>query len=41
MKLQELIHAPTRLAWKLRLLVYIAIVVSLTLVVQVVHAVWL
>jgi len=35
MKLSYLIHAPTRASWIMRLLVYIAICVTVTFVVQI------
>lgn len=41
MKPRELIHASTRPAWTARLLLYIAAVVSLSIFVQVVIALWL
>lgn len=39
MKLQDLIHPPTRPAWTARLVIYIALIVTLVLVTQLVH-VW-
>ena len=37
MKLHDFIHAPTRPTWVARMLAYIALLVTLVLVVQVVH----
>jgi hypothetical protein len=39
MKLADLIHAPTRLSWTLRLLLYIAVFVTASLAVQIVSIV--
>lgn len=38
MKLQDFIHASTRISWTARLLAYVALVATVALVVQVVHA---
>lgn len=37
MRLSEFITAPTRSVWKLRLLVYIAVIVTLSLAVQLIQ----
>lgn len=39
MKLQDLIHPPTRPAWTARLVIYIALIVTIVLFVQFAH-VW-
>ena len=41
MKLHEIIHAPTRPAWRVRLVAYIAIITTISIVVQIVHTLWL
>lgn len=37
MRLQDFIQAPTRVSWTLRLLVYVAVVVTAVICVQVIH----
>lgn len=41
MKLQDLIHAPTRPTWTARLVLYVALVVTVCAFVQIVHIFWL
>lgn len=38
MKLHEVIHATTRLGWQARLVAYVALIATISLVVQVLHA---
>lgn len=39
MRLHEFIHAPTRPSWTARLVAYIALIATITLVVQILHVV--
>lgn len=41
MKLSDILHAPTRQAWNARLIVYIAVVVTLCAVFQIAKEFWL
>lgn len=41
MKLADFIHAPTRTAWTARLVVYVAIIVTISIVLQAIALWWL
>lgn len=41
MRLTDFIHGSSRPAWTARLLAYVAFIVTITFLVQVVHTVWL